>query len=128
MHKTDSGPYTYLLGQKIRKSPTALFSYALPSFRLVDNIYISCYFLKRLLTNKIKVGKPEGKQQQIPRRRWQDNIKRDFKLIWGKESGMYSSYLKHNPVTGPCEHGGPYCIWGTTTRRLLDKPIEYQLL
>jgi hypothetical protein len=31
-------------------------------------------------------------------------------------------------MTGPCEHGGPYCIWGTITRRLFDSPIDYQLL
>jgi hypothetical protein len=34
-----------------------------------------------MLAHKIKVGKPEGKKQQIPRRRWQGIVKRDLKII-----------------------------------------------
>jgi len=49
---------------------------------------------------RVLVGKPEGKRPlEIPRRRWEDNIKTDVGLWTG------SSWLRIGKVAGTCECG-----------------------
>jgi len=47
-------------------------------------------FGKRRGVYRVLMGKPEGKKRSVrPRRRWEDNIKMDFREVgWGARTGL----------------------------------------
>jgi hypothetical protein len=64
--------------------------------------------------HRVLVGKPEGKRPLgRPRRRWEDNIKKDLQEIGGGRDWME---LAQGRVAGTCEYGkelsGSIKMWG----------------
>ena len=56
--------------------------------------------------HKVLVGKPEGKRPLgRPRRRWEDNIKRNLQKVGGGLWGMDGVGSGQGEVAGTCEYG-----------------------
>jgi hypothetical protein len=57
------------------------------------------------------VGKPEGKRPLgRPRRRWEDNIKRDLQEVGG-DCGNWMERAQDGQVADTCEYGDE--LWGS---------------
>jgi hypothetical protein len=58
--------------------------------------------------HRVSVGKPEGKRPLgRPRRRWEDNIKRDLQEV----GGGCGDWMERAQVAGTCEYGNE--LWGS---------------